>query len=111
MRTIIRKAMINSVMGAILAACLPENRTVSVSPTNSLATFSQKVALISAWDGHDEICMMNSSGSGQTNLSNRPASEWFPCWSADSKQIAFSSDRDGASFFHALGHLARMQRC
>lgn len=95
METIIRKAIIISGMTAILAACLPENSTATVSPTNSLAAFIQKIAFVSARDGNDEIYIMNSDGSEQTNLSNSPANEWFPSWSPDGNKIVFMSDRTG----------------
>lgn len=41
---------------------------------------------------------MNSDGSGQSNLTNDPSTDWFAQWSPDGTRIAFSSDRrvDGA---------------
>ena len=38
---------------------------------------------------------MNADGSGQVNLTNNPASDQRPMWSADGSQIAFHTDRDG----------------
>jgi len=43
-----------------------------------------------------EIYVMNADGSNPTNLTRSPASDdAFPKWSADGKQIGFTSDRSG----------------
>lgn len=43
-----------------------------------------------------EIYVMKADGSGQINLSNRPAADDVsPSWSPDSQKIVFASDRDG----------------
>jgi len=38
---------------------------------------------------------MNTDGSGQINLTNNPASDWFPYWSPDGSKIVFNSNRSG----------------
>ena len=38
---------------------------------------------------------MNVDGSGETRLTDSPAWDWSPNWSADGRRIAFQSDRDG----------------
>ena len=46
-------------------------------------------------DGNAEIYVMNADGTGQTNLTNSPAEDTRPAWSADGSKIAFSSNRGG----------------
>lgn len=42
-----------------------------------------------------EIFVMNTDGSGQTNLTNHSAWDCCPAWSPDGTKIVFTSDRDG----------------
>ncbi len=44
-----------------------------------------------------EIYVMNADGSGQTRLTNNPASDYEPVWSFDGKYIAFVSTRNEAN--------------
>ena len=37
---------------------------------------------------------MNADGTGQTNLTNHSAVDWFPDWSPDGAKITFGSGRD-----------------
>jgi TolB protein len=46
-------------------------------------------------DGNMEIYVMNIDGSGQTRLTNDPASDSNPGWSPDGTMIVFHSERDG----------------
>jgi WD40-like Beta Propeller Repeat len=63
-----------------------------------------KIAFESALDpsscGIGELCYfeiftMDADGTGQTNITNNPAHDRFPAWSADGAKIAFTSHRDG----------------
>lgn len=50
-----------------------------------------KIAFVSDRDGNDEIYVMNTDGSNQTNLTNSPKMDWYPDWSPDGKRIIFGS--------------------
>ncbi len=45
-------------------------------------------------DGNQEIYSMDVDGGNQKNLTNNPAQDFEPDWSADGEQIVFASDRE-----------------
>ena len=52
-----------------------------------------QIAFVSERDGNSEIYVINSDGSGLTNLTNHPADDHAPAWSPDGSRIAFRSRR------------------
>jgi len=72
----------------ILSSCSPNTPTPEVKDPD-------RIIFVSDRDGNDEIYIMNVDGTEQRNLTNHPANDWFPTHSPDSKQIAFTSDREG----------------
>src|SRR4051812_37942270 len=53
-----------------------------------------KIVYSSNRDGNWEIYVCNADGTGQKNLTNNPAWDVYPRWTADGKHIVFFSDRD-----------------
>ena len=45
---------------------------------------------------------MNTDGSGQTRLDERPGVDQQPTWSPDGQKIAFASQRDGNQEIYSM---------
>jgi uncharacterized delta-60 repeat protein len=54
-----------------------------------------QIAFGSDRDGDDDIYIMNADGTAPWQLTNDPASDRYPEWSAQGDRIVFVSDRDG----------------
>lgn len=54
-----------------------------------------KIVFVSLRDGHQEVYIMNSDGSGQTRLTNNAEGNGYPAFSPDGSKIVFTSNRDG----------------
>lgn len=54
-----------------------------------------RIVFRSGRTGNFDIYIMNSDGSGLSNLTNNPADDTFPTFSPLNDEIAFSSNRDG----------------
>lgn len=67
----------------------------SVAASSSQVNELGQIAFVSNRDGNREIYVMNSDGSGLTNLTNHPAADSAPVWSPDGAEIAFTSNREG----------------
>ena len=82
------------------APVITENPTETEEPTEEIAEATEpaylpcNLAFQSDRDGNLEIYTMGPDGSNQTNLTNNPANDYYPVWSADGSQIVFSSDRE-----------------
>ena len=55
----------------------------------------RRIAFTSNRDGNYEIYIMNADGTGQSNVTNHPASDNYPAWSPDGHKLAFISNRGG----------------
>ena len=63
---------------------------------------TEKIAFTSDRDGNAEIYIMNSDGTGQTNLTQHVASDFQPAWSPTGEQILFASTREGMSNLYLM---------
>jgi serine/threonine-protein kinase len=57
---------------------------------------SSQIAFTSDRDGNWEIYTMDTSGGNIVRLTENPAQDGWPWWTADGKHILFTSDRDGS---------------
>jgi TolB protein len=55
--------------------------------------FTSKIVFISDRDGNNELYMMDYDGQNQTRLTFNKIIDYMPAWSADGKQIAYTSYR------------------
>ena len=67
----------------------PEDIPRGVHPDGS------QIVVQSNETGNNEIFKMNADGTGKVNLTNHPASDAWPRWSADGTRIFFHSNRAG----------------
>jgi Tol biopolymer transport system component/subtilase family serine protease len=61
-----------------------------------------KIAFTSDRDGDEEIYVMNTDGTGQTQLTFNTALDRHPAWSPDGSKIVFRSDRDGDNEIYVM---------
>lgn len=54
---------------------------IVVFSTGGCNVMKGKISFTSNRDGNYEVYIMNSDGSGQTNLTNNPADDGLPCFS------------------------------
>jgi TolB protein len=74
------------------------NLTLNSPGNDGFPSFSGdggRIVFRSGRTGNFDIFLMNSDGTGVTNLTNNPANDTFPAFSPLNDEIAFSSNRDG----------------
>ena len=76
--------------------------SASIYPVFASAPKTEKIAFTSDRDGNAEIYIMNSDGTGQTNLTQHVASDFQPAWSPTGEQILFASTREGMSNLYLM---------
>ncbi len=99
-------ALLAALLSLVLTAggCQRNNPVRSVSPEPSKKTVNtvQLILFYTGIDGNAEIYVMDETGANQRNLTNNPASDGGPSWSAASGKIAFVSNRDGNSDVYVM---------
>jgi Tol biopolymer transport system component len=87
--------LIATVVLALVAACMAALVVAVVKPAE--AAFpgrNGKIVFSSTRAGNSEIYVMNPNGSGVQRLTEDPATDLTPAWSADGTRIAFTGDFD-----------------
>ena len=74
----------------------------SVSLTGAKVPETAKIALASNRDGNWDIYLMNPDGSEVVNLTQHPATDYYPVWSPTGEQLLFVSNRDGPSSLYLM---------
>lgn len=70
------------------------NANIPVEFTIDCTTLEPRIAFWTERDGNGEIYLINSDGSGLTNLTNHPDDDGDPSWSPDGSKIAFTIGND-----------------
>ncbi len=64
--------------------------------------FTSKIIFVSNRDGNDELYMMDYDGNNQTRLTFNRIKDYMPAWSADGREIAYTSYRNGKAGLYIL---------
>ncbi len=100
-----RRVYMGMMLCSLLFACHDEvapgksgnaEQPAAVQASSSLQQLSGTILFQSDRDGDNEIYVMNADGSELMQLTQNEASDEYPIWSPDGKQIAFISNRDGS---------------
>ena len=78
---------------AALALLLVSLLALPGSARSAFPGTNGKIAFATDRDGNLEIYTMNADGTGQTRITNNPASDDAPAWSPDGTKIAFETNR------------------
>lgn len=70
--------------------------STGILSSNAQVDIDLRIAFVSNRAGNEDIWIMSQEGDAdlRANLTNNPARDWSPAWSADGSQIVFNSDRD-----------------
>jgi len=90
-------AMVLFIMVSLLVAMFPAALVAADGPA-----INGKIAFSTNRDGNWEVYTMNPDGSNQTNVSNNPARDDYPCWSPDGTKIAFETGRHGTNELYIM---------
>jgi len=75
--------------------CAPEVPKPTAEASSTRTPLEEQLAFSSDRDGDEELYVIRDDGSGLTQLTDNPATDYKPTWSPDGLQIAFTSNRDG----------------
>ena len=81
----------------------------TLTPTAASAEIGP-IAFVSDRDGNLEIYTIFPDGSNLWRITDNPASDYHPSWSADGQQIAFTSERDGYTAIYVMNADGSNQR-
>jgi len=81
---------------------LTKNLGLGINPAWPLAWSpdGKRIAFRPLTDNKTNIYVINSDGSGLTNLTNDPYNDSFPSWSPDGTHFSFTSNRDSDNVFN-----------
>jgi Tol biopolymer transport system component len=88
-----------SALPIALAAQQPPPRPVQNGGVPAASPDAKRIAFTSNVDGTSDIYLINADGTGRTRVTNTPAVEGAPSWSADGKELLFAIGRDTAHFY------------
>ena len=75
-----------------------------ISEGNIISPDGQKVVFTSERDGNRNIYIMNTDGTGQTQLTKHTSHDYEPIFSPDGLSIVFTSERDGNKEIYIMNH-------
>lgn len=87
----IASAMLAATLGLFFAV----NSAFAGLPAPARPLTGGRIAFTSNRSGNNDVYVMNTDGSGVTNLTNNPANDYDPYWSPDGTRLVFTRLEDG----------------